>query len=698
MTQRQIDQTFIKEQKSLQPFQWIANPKTDHYTDGDGLVWATVAEFPSYEISNTKIVREKISKKQLQPYAPENRVHFATKIEGNPTKYTSRSVNLVYMKTFNTPEQFVALENEMWCKLAEFPDIIVSNAGRVMNLETLSLLEGTDDKGALEVKIKNKEGNYQKRKVHQLVAFAFLGPPPEGLTAYHKNRIKTDNSLRNLEYLDCKDKQLQARNTGEKFSAQMPVQNVQIVENETWLIVPSALLSGVLFHDYRVSNFGRIASGTRLLQRNLAADGYMRVLFQINGVRWQLMQHVVVATAFVPNPQNLPQVDHLDGNTVNNRADNLEWVTGRENTERAIAKSVTKYDPETKETQLYRSAVRAAEENPEHTVPAITRACRQERDHYKGLYWWYTDEVVDVQNHIQELDRLRNLDNAAAYARPVVIEDENNVELKNLHECCNLHKFNRGLCFEESEFEIKIADAALGALENGVKWIRLLEFPGYEISSLKTVRKFTTKDQIASSDGRVRLYHEQKEHHLSVQALHHQYFFQSPANLVSEKWKHLVPQLGYCVSNRGRLFNCKDLTMLSPKISVNFGTKYNDVRLKYLVAQAFLPKLPDDSDVLIAIDGDDSNCKIENLRWVKKTERKRKLNPEAKTTAKKILQIDPVSNAVVVEHKSNRAAAESCGVTAMVICNATRTGKIWRGFLWKIKPSEVMSEAASSLS
>lgn len=69
----------------------------------------------------------------------------------------------------------------------------------------------------------------------------------------------------------------------------------------------------------------------RVLKQRLFPCGYMYVGFSVSGKYITLRVSRIVATSFIPNPDNLPEVNHIDCDRTNNRADNLEWCTHQEN-------------------------------------------------------------------------------------------------------------------------------------------------------------------------------------------------------------------------------------------------------------------------------------------------------------------------------------------------------------------------------
>jgi hypothetical protein len=69
----------------------------------------------------------------------------------------------------------------------------------------------------------------------------------------------------------------------------------------------------------------------RKLKQQITHDGYLRVELHHKGAAKKHSVHRLVASAFVPNPEGKPQVNHKDGNKTNNTHSNLEWVTQSEN-------------------------------------------------------------------------------------------------------------------------------------------------------------------------------------------------------------------------------------------------------------------------------------------------------------------------------------------------------------------------------
>jgi len=61
------------------------------------------------------------------------------------------------------------------------------------------------------------------------------------------------------------------------------------------------------------------------------AGGYLSVHLSINGKEKCFLIHRLVAEAYIPNPDNLPQIDHIDGDKTHNWINNLQWITNKDN-------------------------------------------------------------------------------------------------------------------------------------------------------------------------------------------------------------------------------------------------------------------------------------------------------------------------------------------------------------------------------
>lgn len=89
---------------------------------------------------------------------------------------------------------------------------------------------------------------------------------------------------------------------------------------------------------YEVSNFGRVRRKDNmvLMDGNTNSYGYRMVALSRDGKRKNVKIHRLVAKAFIPNPLNKRNVNHKDGDRVNNHVDNLEWVSHGENHKHAV--------------------------------------------------------------------------------------------------------------------------------------------------------------------------------------------------------------------------------------------------------------------------------------------------------------------------------------------------------------------------
>lgn len=179
---------------------------------------------------------------------------------------------------------------------------------------------------------------------------------------------------------------------------------------EIWKDVPG-------FEDsYQISNLGgfrskdryaRVCGGGKRLIRGQklktirCTNGYQEVVCSREKKRKVFLLHRLVAMVFIPNPNNLPEVNHRDENIKNCRADNLEWCTSKYNanygtrTKRCLANNpqkqeVLQFDKYGKYLRKWDS-INDAARHVGVDGSAITRVCKGKQHMSMGFVWRYAD-------------------------------------------------------------------------------------------------------------------------------------------------------------------------------------------------------------------------------------------------------------------------------------------------------------------
>lgn len=153
---------------------------------------------------------------------------------------------------------------------------------------------------------------------------------------------------------------------------------------------------------YQVSNKGRIRNTKgEILAYDTTPNGYCRVhLCKKGKAKWHTI-HRLVAKAFIPNPDNLPQVNHKDEDKVNNNVENLEWCDNKYNTKYGTRnKRISNAQINNKsisqpvkciETDIIYPSIMEAERQTGIFNTAIGKVCKGERKTAGHCHWIYID-------------------------------------------------------------------------------------------------------------------------------------------------------------------------------------------------------------------------------------------------------------------------------------------------------------------
>lgn len=182
------------------------------------------------------------------------------------------------------------------------------------------------------------------------------------------------------------------------------------------------------YEGFEVSNWGRIKSlnyrrtgKAELMTPVEITGGYLQVGLSKNKKKKRCLVHRLVAQTFLPNPENLPEVNHKDEDKTNNfvflnedgsvdkEKSNLEWKNHRDNcnhgtrNERIFEKTTNgKLSKRVLQLSLTGELIREWESTAEcgrngFNQGAVAACCRGELPHYKGFLWMYADDYKEQQ-------------------------------------------------------------------------------------------------------------------------------------------------------------------------------------------------------------------------------------------------------------------------------------------------------------
>jgi hypothetical protein len=338
---------------------------------------------------------------------------------------------------------------EIWKEITNFSNYEISNYGNIKNKYNQHILNPQLVSSYFTIGIIDDNGNRKSLRIHRLVALMFIPNPHNKYTVNHINHIKTDNHVKNLEWMTQKEQNNHSiknakpqnnrqvwrvnKDTNEKLELykSIKIASKWVIDNkltsspississskisavasgkritsygykwqyedenkyeykypEEWKDIPFDIINGG--KGYKISNYGRIKNyNGRIHVGSNHNSGY--IIFKSI-----YLIHRLVAQVFIPNPDNKKCVNHKDGNKKNNNINNLEWNTMSENSQHAhdtglnpTKKPIIQYDINMNKIKEFNTHIQASKELNISRI-CISKCCRGIIKSTKGFIFKY---------------------------------------------------------------------------------------------------------------------------------------------------------------------------------------------------------------------------------------------------------------------------------------------------------------------